>query len=59
MKDKDGFNIQCEFSDWEIIDEDWNHDFVCRKYFTGGKHYCYANEHCKDYKPIEKKGNRE
>lgn len=51
MKDADGFNIRCVHSDWQIIDERDNHDFVCLKYFLGGKHYCYADDHCKDYKP--------
>lgn len=51
MKDADGFNIRCIHSDWKIIDERDNHDFVCLRYFMGGTHYCYADEHCKDYKP--------
>ena len=51
MKDKDGFDIRCKFSDWEIIDDRDNHDYVCKKYFSVGQHLCYCDEHCRDYIP--------
>ena len=54
MKDKDGFAIQCKYSDWKVIDEQWNHDFVCTRFFQGGTHYCYEDEHCKYYEPVKK-----
>ena len=53
MKDERGFEIRCEFSDWKIVDARDNHDYVCSKYFTGGTHVCYCDDHCKDYKPVK------
>ena len=53
MKDKDGFTIKCKKSDWKIIDERDNHDFVCT-HFGGGItvcHICYADEYCRLYEP--------
>ena len=55
MRDKNGFLIQCKHSTWEIIDDRDNHDFVCKREFFGGKHYCIADEHCKYYEPEEAK----
>lgn len=54
MRDKDGFEIRCEYSDWKIVDQRDNHDYVCTKYYAGGLHYCYCDEHCKDYVPVKK-----
>ena len=51
MKDKDGFNIRCIYSDWKIVDQFDNHDFVCTRYFEGGTHYCFCDEYCRDYTP--------
>ena len=51
MKDADGFDIKCIHSDWMIYDDRDNKDFICRKYFTGGYHHCFCDEHCLDYKP--------
>lgn len=55
MKDAEGFDIRCVYSDWKIVDARDNHDFVCTKYFAGGTHLCFCDEHCKDYKPDIKK----
>ena len=55
MKDKDGFLIRCVHSDWKIIDDHDNHDYVCTKYNTAGYHVCYCDEYCKDYEPHENK----
>ena len=53
MKDKDGFTIQCKNSDWMIVDNFDNHDFVCLKFGCRmtGYHLCYADEHCRHYVP--------
>ena len=53
MKDKDGFVIRCKFSDWKIIDERDNKDYVCTKFptFNYGAHQCYADELCRYYVP--------
>ena len=58
MKDKDGFTIRCKFSDWMIIDERDNKDFVCMKFptFNYSAHQCYGDEHCKYYTPDIKEG---
>ena len=53
MKDKDGFQVRCIFSDWKIIDPRDNKDFVCTKYVTTGYHLCYGDDYCKDYKPVK------
>lgn len=52
MRDKDGFIIKCKHSDWQIIDDDWNHEDVCLMYGNGLYRYiCYADEHCEHYVP--------
>ena len=53
MRDKDGFEIRCIHSDWKIIDNNDNHDYVCCRdsSWITGYHYCYCDEHCKYYKP--------
>ena len=58
MRDKDGFLIPCEFSDWRIIDNRDNKDFVCMKFDRGlySAHFCHADENCKYYKPVKKRG---
>ncbi len=53
MKDKDGFQIRCIHSEWKIIDQNDNKDFVCTKYNTCGYHECYGNDYCRDYKPVD------
>lgn len=57
MRDNDGFLIRCEHSDWKIIDNRDNKDFVCCVFGdkTSGRHLCYADEHCKFYEPKEDK----
>ena len=53
MRDKDGFEIRCIHSDWKIIDNNDNHDYVClrEKGWLTGYHLCYCDEHCKFYLP--------
>ena len=53
MKDKDGFTVPCKHTEWRIIDERDNHDFVCMNYGGGitGQYFCYGDEKCKYYKP--------
>lgn len=53
MKDKDGFYIRCKHSDWQIIDDRDNKDFVCGKFGCRitGYHLCFADEHCLHYVP--------
>lgn len=49
MKDKNGFTIRCKYTEWKVINEDWDHDFVCGRCI--GTLKCYANEGCKYYVP--------
>lgn len=58
MRDKDGFMIKCKDSEWQIIDNMDNKDFVCQRFGDGihGKHLCFGNEHCKYYE-VERRGN--
>jgi len=53
MKDKDGFTIRCKHSDWQIVDERDNKEFVCLKFptFNFSARRCYADETCKYYEP--------
>lgn len=51
MKDKDGFTIKCIYSDWQIINDDWDHDDVCMNERSGLLKRCYADESCPYYKP--------
>lgn len=55
MKDKDGFTIQCINSDWQIVDNRDNKDFVCLMFGDkiSGRHLCYGDEHCKYYCPVK------
>lgn len=61
MKDKDGFTIKCKNSDWKIIDEQDNHDYVCLRFGCAVMkyHVCYADEYCRYYEPevINKDGD--
>ena len=52
--DKNNHQIsdQCRWSDWQIINDFWDHDFVCT-YYRGV--HCYKNEKCELYE-AEKKG---
>ena len=54
MRDKDGFLIRCKYSEWQIIDDRDNKDFVCLKFPTYNykAHQCYADEQCRYYEPI-------
>ena len=45
---EDGFCIRCRWSEWQVIDDLWNHEFVCT---YGCGHYCFADEQCKHYWP--------
>ena len=54
MKDKDGFDIRCKHSKWVEINERGDEDIVCWKYKMSGYHFCYCDEYCKDYEPMEK-----
>lgn len=58
MKDKDGFDIRCVHSDWMVIDNRDNKDFVCRKFptYNYSAHLCYADENCRYYEPDSKEG---
>ena len=53
MRDKNGLLIRCKHSDWKIIDDAENHDYVCTHF--GDKiisyHACYADEYCRFYEP--------
>lgn len=53
MRDKDGFMIRCIHSDWEIVDNFDNKDFVCGKIptYNYSAIKCYGDEYCKYYKP--------
>jgi len=55
MKDKDGFVIRCKHSDWKIIDDAENQDYVCTHFDTNiiSYHACYADEYCRFYEPIK------
>ena len=55
LKDAEGFDIRCIYSDWKIIDGRDNKDYVCTRYFTAGNHICYCDNYCKDYKPITRR----
>ena len=48
MRDKDGFVIRCIHSHFQVINENDDAEFVCRKY---GGHFCYGDEDCKGYEP--------
>ena len=48
MKDEQGFTITCKWSDWKIIDDKWNHDFVCG---YGYRVFCHGDESCEHYEP--------
>lgn len=52
MKDKDGFTVKCEYTDWQIFDSRDNKDFMCQMF--AGKIHCYGDDGCKYYKPIRK-----
>ena len=51
MKDKDGFEIRCEYAKWKIIDAQDNHDYVCTRFESTGYHFCFCDDHCREYKP--------
>ena len=55
MKDKDGFDIRCVNSEWMIIDDRDNKDFVCQKFptYNYGAHHCFCDENCQYYKPYK------
>lgn len=55
MKDKDGFTVRCKHSDWKIIDEKENQDYVCMKFPTYNYkfHCCYGDEYCRYYEPVD------
>lgn len=59
MKDEQGFDIRCEHSDWMIVDNRDNKDFVCRRFptYNYGAHRCYCDENCKDYVPVRRVKN--
>lgn len=52
MKDKDGFTIKCEHTEWQIFDERDNKDYICQKYPR--RIFCYGDDNCPYYKPIRK-----
>ena len=45
---------RCKWSDWQIIDDFWNHEFVCT---YGCGHFCYADDKCHHYEPEERNVN--
>jgi hypothetical protein len=47
MKDKDGFTVRCENTQWRIYDNRDNHDYMCDIY---GIH-CHGDDHCEHYRP--------
>ena len=54
MKDEE---VRCIYSDWKIIDNNDNHDYVCvrdNSWLTGA-HLCYCDKNCKFYQPNEVK----
>ena len=59
MRDKDGFLIKCKYTDWQIIDERDNKDFVCLNSCMSLNHLCHADERCKYYEPDIKGDLRE
>lgn len=56
--DKNNHQIsdQCRWSDWQIINDFWDHDFVCT-YYRGV--HCYKNENCELYEAEKEKGDAE
>ena len=52
MKDECEYVIRCKWSELKVIDEFMNHEFVCT---YGGGHFCFAEENCKHYEPVERK----
>ena len=52
----DEFLNRCKWSDWKIIDDFDNHEFVCT---YGGGHFCYADDKCQHYEPEERKENND
>ena len=53
MRDKHGFIIPCVNTEWRIIDQRDNHDFVCMRFGDrmSGYHLCHGDENCRYYKP--------
>ena len=51
MRDKDGVVIRCKHSDWRMIDDSENQDYVCVRFKTTGYHECYGDELCRFYEP--------
>ena len=48
MKDSEGFTIRCKHARWEVINDDWDHDYMC----SADRHIsCYGNDQCKHYEP--------
>ena len=48
MKDKDGFDIKCIYSDLEIVDDRDGKDFVCKRFKQTGYHLCFCDENCRE-----------
>lgn len=59
MRDKEGLEIRCKYSDWKVVDQRDNRDFVCTKYCAGGTHLCYCDEYCRDYVPAKMEENED
>lgn len=59
MKDKDGFTIRCKHSEWRIINDQEDQDFVCDRFGTDalGYHMCFGDEFCRYYEPNEGSDN--
>ena len=53
MRDEEGFLIPCKHTDWKIVDDQENHDYVCMYFGNGttGYHMCYGDENCRYYEP--------
>lgn len=49
MRDEKGFLIRCIHSDWKIINERDDKDYVCTFFptYNYSAHICYADEQCK------------
>ena len=41
--------MKCKNSKYLVIDEEWNHEYVCQTKCRG--YFCYCDEECKGYEP--------
>ena len=49
MIDEYGFVAKCKHSRWQVVDDEWNCDFICQTRHRG--YCCVGDEDCKGYEP--------